>query len=180
MLSSLKGIESASLKAGDNNFEAQLRQRASGVLPLVAARTAINAQLFSSLFELRNWVLHIKASTKRPIIGARYDLNREFMDLLADEASARGIKLLPYVIPVNPTAETPYVESEYAAFKAWFAEYARGHALPSADLDDIVPPSEWGIRNGEPDFKHFKGAGHRVTAEAVVQAFKAELMPTTR
>lgn len=175
MLATLKDMESAALKNQDETVESTLREHTAKWLPIVEARKAINAGIFAGLYNLRNWALNIKASTKRPIMGARYELNRELLELLADEAKARGIQLLPYVIPLNRSAETPYVESEYTAFRTWFRHFATARALPSADLTELVPAEEWGMRNGEPDFKHFNGAAHRRTAKALLDAFEPRL-----
>jgi hypothetical protein len=172
----LKASLDASLapeKAGadDTSLESRLRGAAGAVLPLVAYRTDVNAALQESAYFLRNRVLGIKASTKRPQLPSRYQLNLDFLSLLADVARAHGVTLLPYIIPLNPLAENPYVPEEHRRFKGWYAGFAREKGLLYLDLEDLVPTDEWGMRFGEIDFKHFRGAGHRRTAEAIVTGF---------
>jgi hypothetical protein len=175
MLATQKDLQ-AQQAQGENTFESRLRTRVGSWLPVVAARKNLHAAFLSELYLFRNWALGIKVSTKRPIIGARYDLNREFLELLASEAKTRGVKLLPYIIPLNPQAESPYVESEHRGFKQWLSALSQRAGLPLVDLEDAVPKEEWGLLRGEPDFKHFTGAGHRRTARAVAAAFDRELL----
>ncbi len=176
MLGTLRDIEAARNKVAEQSLESRLRDRLAAALPIVAARRDLNGKLLQILFDLRNFVFNIKASTKRPIIGARYDLNRQFLEMLADEARARNVKLLPYIIPLNTLAETPYVTSEYEGFKAWYAEFTKARGLRFVNFENLVPAAEWGLSSGEPDFKHFSGAGHKRTAAAVGEAFAADLL----
>jgi hypothetical protein len=175
MQATLKQLAESGAARDEQSFERRLRANVGHVLPLVEARQPINALLLTALYDLRNWALGIKSSSKRPIIGARYDLNREFLELLAEEARARKVKLLPYVIPLNPRADSPYVAAEYSAFKHWFEQFTARHQLPFVNLEAIVPAPDWGLLEGQPDFKHFKGSGHRITAAAIVDAFEQQL-----
>jgi hypothetical protein len=176
MLETLAAVSTPqNVAAAHDTFEAQLRAAVARVLPVVDARTEVNALIQNQLYETRNWVLGIKSSTKRPIIQARYDLNREFLGLLSAEARARGIAFLPYVIPLNPVAENPYVESEYSAFKDWYAGFSREHEIPFVNLERLVPSREWGVWHGGPDFKHFDANGHRRTAAALAASFGDQL-----
>jgi hypothetical protein len=162
--------------ADDASLEGRLRGATAAVLPLVADRAELNVALQASAFLLRNYVLRIKASSKRPQLPSRYQLNQDFLGLLADVARANGVQLLPYIIPLNPVAENPYVPEEHRRFKDWYAGLAREKGFPYVDLEDLVPSDEWGTRDGEVDFKHFRGPAHRRTAAAIVNAFEGRLL----
>jgi hypothetical protein len=124
------------------------------------------------VYRLRNWVFRIKPTTKRPILESRYALNQEFLELMIDLARDRGVALPMYVIPLNPLAENPYVPEEYARSVAWLQSLCRKSGLPFANLERAVPSEDWGEFMGGPDFKHFKGEGHRITAAAILNAFE--------
>lgn len=128
------------------------------------------------LFSLRNRVLGIRPTSKRPVIPYRYDLNREFLGLIADEAARNDVRLILYVIPLNPLSENPYVPGEYAAFKTWLEAFARERRIAFADLERAVPEEHWGEFMGGPDFKHFRGEGHRITAAAILARFRPLLL----
>ena len=76
----------------------------------------------------------------------------------------------------EPQDENPYLADEYADFKRWLAEFAAARGVPFANLEDAVPAGDWGETEDGPDFKHFKGAGHRLTVEAIL----AQLGPALR
>ena len=50
-------------------------------------------------------------------------------------------------------------------------DFASTRSLPFANLENEVPADDWGLLDGGPDFKHFKEAGHRITAAAVLRSF---------
>ncbi len=64
-----KGAEAAQT---DDSFEGEVRAAAGRVLPVVAERATLNAALQMQAFLLRNEMLGIKSTTKRPIIQSRH------------------------------------------------------------------------------------------------------------
>jgi len=136
----------------------------------------LNVQAQILLGALRNKALGITPTSKRPVIPARYRTNQEFLGLMIDLARDNGVQFITYVIPLNNLAETPYIPQQYQEFKVWLADLARREGVPTANLEDVVPTEDWGTLNGYPDFKHFRGAGHRRTAEALLAHFKALLI----
>lgn len=164
-------LHTAQAPVEDRSIEARLRGVAARVLPIAGARTEIDWTIQMRLYALRNAILHIRPTDKRPMLKSRYDLNMEFLGLLSDIAADIGIRLIVYVSPLNPQAENPYVESEYSAFKVALERLAQDHRLPFADLEDVVPAGDWGEFAGGPDFKHFRGEGHRLTARALLARF---------
>lgn len=157
-------------------LEHRLRDVAGRALPMVAARQELNVAVQVNLFQLRNIVFRIDSSSKRPILAARYDLNKDLLSLLLDVAERQGVKVVLYVIPLNPRAETPYVPEQYADFKTWVEDLAHRRGVPFANLEDVVPAADWGEIEGQPDFKHFRGEGHRRTAGAVLSHFEPVLL----
>ncbi|MGH9884047.1 MAG: hypothetical protein ACREBE_00855, partial [bacterium] len=83
-----------------------------------------------------------------------------------------------YNVPFNPRADNPYLPEEYAAYKRWFFDFTKQRGIPSANLEDVVPLSAWGQFVGGPDYKHFRGEGHRRTADALNAAFHQLLVDT--
>jgi hypothetical protein len=177
MLASLEAPAAQAPKSEEaSTVEGRLRARAERALPVVAARKDVNAEVQFDLFLLRNAVFRIKATTKRPILASRYELNQELLDLMLDVARREGVVMPMYVIPLNPQAETPYVAEQYEAFKAWVTALARERGAPFGNLEGAVPAAEWGEIDGQPDFKHFRGAGHKRTADALLAQFEPTLL----
>jgi hypothetical protein len=176
----LASIDSSAIATGDSTgLERRLRNDVAEVVPLVHARKLLNNFLMINvLYEARNKILGIKNTSKRPIIQGRYNVNRELLLLMIDVAAKHGVRFIMYINPLNPQADNPYVPAEYAAFKIWAKQTADSLGVPFANLENEVPKDDWGLFLGGPDFKHFKGAGHRKTAEAVVREFGDILAPS--
>jgi hypothetical protein len=168
---SLQETATSSAQAERDDFEHELRAALGRVLPMIADGADLNAKAQMDIYILRNWLLRIKASTKRPMLESTYRLNQEFLGLIADESKEKGIVLVLYVIPLNPMAENPYVPQQYEEFKSWIQAFATERGLPFANLEDVVPHDDWGLSNGEPDFKHFTERGHALTASAILERF---------
>jgi hypothetical protein len=159
----------------EDDFEHRVRAQLGRAVPIIANSADLNAQAQYQLYLLRNYAFRIKSTTKRPMLDSVYSLNREFLGLMADVAKEHSIDLALYVIPLNPSAENPYVSDQYAAFKSWLEQFASDRGLPFANLEGVVPHDDWGLPNGEPDFKHFRERGHELTAAALLQHFGATL-----
>jgi hypothetical protein len=180
MLDSLEIANRSESVADDGSFETRLRERVSRYMPLVRERKQINSNVRLGLFTVRNAILGIKTSTKRPMVRQRYDMNREFLGLLVDLGRERGVKVLLYVAPFNPLAENPYIPEEYEAFKEWLYAFGRETATPVTNLENVVPSADWGLFLGGPDFGHFRGEGHEKTAAALLKEFAAYLAPPSQ
>jgi hypothetical protein len=170
MLSTLQSLRQTDVGQSDS-FESRLRDFVGRYSPLVATRKDLNAWAQIEIFALRNVALHITPTSKRPIIQSRYDFNRQFLGMMADVAKAHHVQLIVYIIPLNPLAQNPYVPAEYEAFKEWAKQFAADRGLPFANLENLIPHDEWGEFMGGPDFKHFRGEGHKRTAAALIDTF---------
>jgi hypothetical protein len=158
-------------RTSTDSFEDMLRDRLAEWLPLVAFRKELNGRAQQFLYEVRNELLRIKTSSKRPIIKSRYEMNQEFLQMMIDVCADSGVQFITYVVPLNPLAENPYVPAEYVQFKDWISQLAERRQVPFANLENAVPSQDWGIWFEGPDFKHFKGAGHRRTAAKLLEEF---------
>ena len=166
--SSLSGTDSSSL-------EWRIRDRLGAMLPVIAGRKDLNFFVMDRLYEARNKAFGISTSSKRPLIKSRYDMNREFLQLMVAVAHARRVRVILYINPLNPRAVNPYIPDEYEGFKSWLAKYARSRNVPLANLENEIPAADWGMFMGGPDFMHFKGEGHLKTAAAIQRTFDAEI-----
>jgi hypothetical protein len=155
----------------ESGIEGQLRSAAAAHLPFIKNIKDVNAWMQLEIFYLRNWLFHIKPSSKRPIIESRYHLNQQFLELLVDVAQKNNVKLVFYIVPLNPLAENPYLPEEYKKFKLWLGGLCQKRGIAFANLESVVPNDCWGEFMGGPDFKHFKGMGHKITADAVSKEF---------
>lgn len=171
--------DTAALASRDTtSLESRIRDGVATVLPVVRGRQDLNFFVMDRLYEARNKAFGISTSTKRPLIRSRYDMNREFLELVVEVARAHGVQVVLYVNPLNPLAVNPYVPAEYESFKSWLADYARRKQLPLANLENEVPAADWGMFLGGPDFMHFKGEGHRKTALGIAREFDAQIRGT--
>jgi hypothetical protein len=159
--------------------ENRLRDLIGAGVPVVAERKYLNGFIQNRLYTLRNSLLGIKNTSKRPIIRARYDMNRQFLELMMDISKQAGVQFIAYIIPLNPCAENPYILQEYKEFKTWLEDLAAARRVPFANLENLVPTEEWGMWMGGPDFKHFKGAGHRRVATKLEEEFGPLLTAST-
>jgi hypothetical protein len=160
----------------EKSFEYELRTALSRTVPIIQNRRELNAWFQLQLYSLRNKIFNIQANSKRPQIKSRYLLNRQFLELMIAVAKRAGAVPIFYIVPLNPLAENPYISSEYEEFKSWVEELAKTHQVPYANLEDIVPKEEWGEFMGGPDYKHFRGAAHCLTAEELVRRFHLYLV----
>jgi hypothetical protein len=176
MLSTLRRLSEDKEKA-NNSVEIDVRRHLSNLIPIIGARGDLNAWLQGQLYLLRNKVFKIKPTSKRPQILSRYKMNKEFLELLLDEAKEQSVIPIVYIVPLNPQAENPYIPEEYESFKTWAKELCEEKHIPFDNLENVIPHEDWGEFLGGPDFKHFRGEGHRRTAEELVRRFRDYLVP---
>ena len=117
---------------------------------------------------LRNWVFRIDSRTVRPMISSRYEKNMAALDAIMGLARDEGVCLLVYVPPLRDDVAPPYDAAAYAAWQAELAAACRRRGVEFADFGPLVPAEHWGTRGGSIDFMHFRAAGHRLLAGAIV------------
>jgi hypothetical protein len=168
-LSTARGASASERK--DEDLESKIRAAAARAVPMVDSRKDLNVAAQMLAYSARNRALGIKSSTKRPIIRSRYELNQQLLELIVDVARRRDVRLALYIIPFNRIAENPYVPEEYESFKRWAEALAKSNGIAFANFETIVDARDWGLSNGEPDYKHFRAEGHARTAGAILEAF---------
>lgn len=137
-------------------------------------RPNARGDFFMKLYQWRNTIFGINASTKRKMIPTRYETNMSALVALLQSCSDRGMNVLVYIPPIRTDVEVPYDLAEYEDFKAQVERIARQNNAKFANLEGIVPGPLWGLKgsttsDGEPelDFMHFQAEGHRLLAEAL-------------
>jgi hypothetical protein len=172
MLATLDDLEEPS----EATFEHNVGDRLAARIPVLKERITLNSAARGTIYDFRNWIFGIDNTTKRPLIRERYDVNREFLGILAQAARERDVQLILYIVPFNPHADSPYIPEEYEAFKIWMREFCAKENIPLANLENVVPFEDWGTFLGGPDFKHFKNEGHRKTAAAIERELGGHLL----
>ena len=96
------------------------------------------------LYQWRNTLFGINASTKRKMIPARYDWNMQALEAIIECANERGVSLNVYIPPIRTDVEVPYDLKEYETFKREVKEMAESTSVHFLDSDGIVPGELWG------------------------------------
>ena len=161
--------------APEDDLEHRLRAELGGVVPMIGSSTDLNAYAQIAFYDIRNWLFRIRSSSKRPLLESAYRLNQQLLELMADVAKEQGVTLMLYIIPLNSLADNPYVPEQYESFKHWLGGFAAARRIPFENLEAAVKQENWGLLNGEPDYKHFRERGHEETAAALLRGFDAGL-----
>lgn len=137
-------------------------------------RPNARGDFFMKLYQWRNTLFGINASTKRKMIPARYAWNMKALEAIIECANERNILLNVYIPPIRTDVEVPYDLKEYETFKREVRELTELSDVIFSDLDDIVPGELWGLKastnsGGEPelDYMHFQARGHEILADAL-------------
>ncbi|MEN2785440.1 hypothetical protein ACFOKI_12520 [Sphingomonas qilianensis] len=139
-------------------------------------RDALRGALGFVTHILRNELLGIHSTSKRPVDTSIYADRLALLDGLVADARAHGTDVLLYVPPYRQDIDGPYPMAQYRGFKRDLQQLAMRHGAGFADLDPIVPGPEWATVTDavfgfkEPDFMHFTAAGHRRLAADVDRA----------
>jgi len=139
--------------------------------PLWAARPQMRGDVLIALYELRNAVFGIKATTKRKVILSRYKKNFGALQATLESARREGTRMIVYVAPLRGGVEIPYDPAEYARFKSEVESLVKQNGAVFAYLEALVPDELWGTKasttvsaGSEIDFMHFQAGGHKILA----------------
>jgi hypothetical protein len=150
-------------------LEDGLNARLSAVWPLWADRANLRARLLTDLYWIRNTALGIKATTVRKLIPDRLDRNMRALEEMLGYLRQRGIRVVAYIAPIRQDQPLPYDAREYARWKTEVTALAQRYGADLVNLEALVPADLWGEYNeGQVDFMHFRGPGHRLLAEALL------------
>jgi hypothetical protein len=142
-------------------------------------RKNVRGDLFNWMYNFRNSLFGITASTRRKLMPSRYNDNMEALKAIIASAKRSGIKLLLYIPPIRKDVDLPYDETEYASFTREIETISVREQLEYKNLDAIIPGQYWGFKAAttvggkkELDFMHFQFAGHKILADSLYPCIK--------
>ena len=157
-----------------NNWEDHLNRKLANIWPLWSKRDNLREIFFGALYQLRNSVFGITATTTRKMIKGPYVKNQRAYEDILSLALENKIKLLVYIPPLRNDVKIPYNLNEYKNFKIKTKDTADKYNANFVSLENIIPGELWGSKgstnlkkDSELDFMHFKDDGHRILAEAL-------------
>lgn len=140
-------------------------------LEMWSLREEARGSVFVGLYRLRNTVLGINPTSKRPLIRGPYDANMAALEAILGSCREAGIRVLVYVAPLRVDVDAPYVPEEYAAFKEDIERRTVAGGARFANLEGLIPAEFWGLKEStsvggevEIDFMHFQAPGHIILA----------------
>lgn len=163
--------------ATDATVQARVESAVTGWLgehwALWEKRDRMRGVMGFAIHTLRNQLLGIHSTSKRPVDGHIYAERMALLDTMVRDLRAQGVAVLLYVPPYRQDIDGPYVMPAYRQFKTGLQALAERHGARFADFDPIVPGPEWATVTDdlfgfqEPDFMHFTAAGHQRLAAGV-------------
>lgn len=161
-------------------LEDALNEKVGAVSSLWADRANLRSRVLTDLYWTRNALLGIKATTIRKSIPDRYERNMRALEALLSAMRKRNIPVIGYIAPIRQDHPLPYDRSEYARWKDSVQTLASRYGAKVINMEELIPPRLWGAYNeGQIDFMHFTGPGHRILAEALLPHVRAVAKPVT-
>ena len=162
-------------KNEQDNFENLLDKGMSKIWPLWNERNLLRGTLFNKVYQLRNSIFRINASTTRKMIPGRYFKNLNAYQEILNLAKANNIEVLVYIPPIRSDIKIPYNLEKYDSFKKEVRDIAKKNNVHFFSLENLVPSEFWGKKastnlkkEAEVDFMHFQANGHHLLAEAIL------------
>jgi hypothetical protein len=169
--------------AADETVQAEVEKAVTDELgkawPLWNARRGLRGTTGFAIHALRNQLLGIHSTSKRPVDPNVYRERMTLLEKMVAKARAQGIDVLLYVPPYRQDIDGPYILGDYNRFKADMKAIADRQGARFADLTPIVPGPEWATVTDdlfgfqEPDFMHFTAIGHKRLAAAIDEQIRA-------
>jgi len=157
-----------------DNFENLLNKSLIKIWPLWGSREILRGILFGKLYQLRNSILGINASTTRKMIPGRYAKNISAYKDILNLSMDNNIEVLVYIPPIRNDIKIPYNLENYTKFKKEIKKIAKENKFYFFNLENLVPPEFWGQKSStnikkklEVDFMHFQSEGHLLLANAI-------------
>jgi hypothetical protein len=159
-----------------NSFENLLNKKLSEIWPLWNERENLRGTLFAKLYNLRNYILGINASTTRRMVKGIYVKNINAYKDILNLALENKLEVLVYVPPIRNDIKIPYDIIEYEDFKKEIKDIAEEYKVNFISLENLVSAEFWGKKKSttlnhedEVDFMHFQANGHRLLAESILK-----------
>ena len=141
--------------------------------PVWSERPAMLTRWELDVREVRNRLLRVDATTKRPMIPWLTARNMQAFSDILTLAEQEGIKVLVYIAPLRWNPEPPYFLPAYEEWKASMKDICAERSVMFLDLDRLVPDEHWGSFNEkELDFMHFQHPGHVLLGRAIGNAIR--------
>jgi len=159
--------------------ERYLNTRASAWFDTWAKRADMRGNIFNTLYNVRNRMMGIDATTKRKMIPGRYRANLLALYHILDFCNNKYIRLTVYIPPLRNDAPIPYESDLYKEFKREVRKECLKTGAHFLDLEKVVPNEYWdrlintqeGSVNEQLDFMHFQQEGHRLVADTIFHHF---------
>ncbi|MDA9148589.1 hypothetical protein N9O08_01640 [Alphaproteobacteria bacterium] len=131
---------------------------------------------YEFLYQSRNWLFNINASSTRKVIPGRYISNMQALNEMLQLSREKKIKVLVYIVPIRNDVKIPYDLVQYKSFKEEVGSLSRKYKnVVFRDLGAIVPSELWGVKTSttigkdvELDFMHFQAGGHKILADSIL------------
>lgn len=131
-------------------------------------RQGLKSELLTTLYLLRVNVLGITPTTKRSLGGAALAISVSALDRVGALCDQSHIKLEFFLAPQNPRASLYRTERDHLEYRRITDRLIHSYAWRSADLERVIPASEWGIWIDGPDPIHFGRAAHARMAQDMI------------
>jgi len=152
-------------------IETFVRAGLEGVAPAIHERAALKQEFVGFLFRCRAYGLHMQASSKRSLGGARVNAARAALEDLVELCGRSGIRLLLFQAPTNPSSPL-YASAEDDRAYHEYCAIAASHGATLLDFERVVPGPDWGMSLNAPDPLHMGRRAHRLFADAMWAALK--------
>jgi hypothetical protein len=154
-------------------------RKALDVVPQYHARQQRKVAFLGTLYALRVYLLALKPTTKRHILGQPLEQNFSALEDLVRLARASGARVIIYNAPVNP-AVTLFYDDEYRSYLERLHSFATREGCSYADFSTAVPEDEWGFFIDGADPIHFDEHAHQRMGALLEAKFGPQLVETPR
>jgi hypothetical protein len=152
-------------------------------IPLFANRQNLQAKLMLGFHEWRNRLLGITSSSARPVPDAAYRASVEMIELALRYAQSKGIHVVLYLAPMRPIQPNPNFPPDVARFRRDLPPICQRYGATCLDYVDLVPEELWTNypddavgSEGQRDFAHFTGRGHKLVADKLMSDVGTQLI----
>lgn len=151
-------------------------------IALFGHRKDLYSRFVAEYLTVRNSVLHIDTSTRRPIPEETYRTNLELIELMLAYARRNGIHAVLYMAPVRPLPSNPADPAEVRRFRTDLAGVCAKYGATFLDYTGLLPEAMWtnypdaiAGNGGQRDYAHFTGRGHERMARQLQIDLAAKL-----
>jgi lysophospholipase L1-like esterase len=168
-----KAEGTVSMTPGDR-IESALRRQLNK-LSWFAGRHRQKAQLMELLYRCRLYLLRIRGTTARSIIGPRLLRSQSAIEEIARLCQQHHIRLVLVFSPMNPAVNLFRTAEDRQNYRTFFEDLARRKGFRLIDLENSIGAAYWGMYFNTPDPLHLSREGHRQMARLLEPALAEEL-----